>query len=648
MGFLNLTLPQLLTVFVPLAAALVALYFYDRSRRRLTVSTLRFWPRRPAPPVTRRHRKIQQPWSLALQLLATLLLLLAIADLRFGVFGGEPRRHAIILDQSAAMRYRLDDGSGGVWMDLAKAQALAYLDALPGSDEAALIAAEAAPAVTVAYTADRGALRDAIEALEPGWTALDLEAALDLARSSMLLAAGDDAAAAAGEVVYIGPGRIPENAPAVAASASIPYLRVISIGGEIDDAGVGLLAARRSPADPSRWNVTLEALNDSSAPRQVRVLFEFEGRRLGERTLELPAHGASEIDFRIRTEQAGALRARLEIDDALPENNEALIELPALERLALRIDTVRPNAWRDLLAANPLIEPLFDARRAPALRIADLTVRAESPELEAQIWVRPGAAVSPVPLAREVSNALVTAWSPDHAVTAGVRDADVRLSRASVLRPEVGDVVLAEIAEGPVAVARERDGRRLIVLGFDPLAPELANRLAGPLLFANAVGWFAPESFQTTEIQARAPGTAEVELGAALQNETRVSAESGAAPTWLWRGDGLRLFSDTPGVLRVRTPYQDSRIAMTLPAPARGRWSPPEAARTGIPASSADLAGLELWPWLALLALALLALDWALFGRGTRRISTVGAVSTLSTGISIVGDEEPVREEVLR
>ena len=103
MDLLNLTLGQFLAVFVPLAGGLVALYFYDRSRRRLVVSTLRFWPRRPAPPKTRRHKKLQQPLSLLLQLLAILLLLLAVADLRLGSFGGPPRHHVLILETSAWM-----------------------------------------------------------------------------------------------------------------------------------------------------------------------------------------------------------------------------------------------------------------------------------------------------------------------------------------------------------------------------------------------------------------------------------------------------------------------------------------------------------------------------------------------------------------
>ena len=43
MYFLNLTLAQFLTVFGIISVVSVALYLLDRSRRKLVVSTLRFW-----------------------------------------------------------------------------------------------------------------------------------------------------------------------------------------------------------------------------------------------------------------------------------------------------------------------------------------------------------------------------------------------------------------------------------------------------------------------------------------------------------------------------------------------------------------------------------------------------------------------------
>ena len=100
MGLLNLALGQLLGIFLPIAGLLVALYFYDRSRRRVLVSTLRFWPRRPAPAVRQRHKRIQHPLSLLLQLVALLLLLLAIADPRPNVPGVAARQRIVLFDTS--------------------------------------------------------------------------------------------------------------------------------------------------------------------------------------------------------------------------------------------------------------------------------------------------------------------------------------------------------------------------------------------------------------------------------------------------------------------------------------------------------------------------------------------------------------------
>ncbi len=100
---LNLTLGQFLAVFGSVSAVMLALYLLDRSRRRQVVSTLRFWVSAEQPTVVARRRRIQQPWSLLLQLASMALLLLAIAQLRLGAPASAPRDHVLILDTSAWM-----------------------------------------------------------------------------------------------------------------------------------------------------------------------------------------------------------------------------------------------------------------------------------------------------------------------------------------------------------------------------------------------------------------------------------------------------------------------------------------------------------------------------------------------------------------
>src|SRR5574340_78450 len=106
MFFLNLTLPEFLALLGSLSGVVVTLYLLDRMRKKHTVATLRFFTASEKPPVLKHRRKLQQPWSLVLQLLSLLLLLLAIAQLRWGSAARAARDHVLILDASAWMNAR--------------------------------------------------------------------------------------------------------------------------------------------------------------------------------------------------------------------------------------------------------------------------------------------------------------------------------------------------------------------------------------------------------------------------------------------------------------------------------------------------------------------------------------------------------------
>jgi hypothetical protein len=68
---------------------------------------------------------------------------------------------------------------------------------------------------------------------------------------------------------------------------------------------------------------------------------------------------------------------------------------------------------------------------------------------------------------------------------------------------------------------------------------------------------------------------------------------------------------------------------MTLPAPGRVAWEPPATVRRGIP-DSAAISSTVFWPWMALLAVALLFVDWRLFGDPARLAAAPAAGEALS------------------
>src|SRR5947199_7128675 len=179
MYFLNLSVLQFLAVFGSISAISVALYLLDRSRRKLVVSTLRFWVASEQPAVAARRRRIQQPWSLILQLVSMGLLLLAIAQLRLGTPAQAGRDHVIVLDTSSWMAAR---SGGRTLMDQARQRARQYLRALPLRDRVMLVRADALATPATAFEPDHQKVEAAIQASEPGATALNLDQALSFAR----------------------------------------------------------------------------------------------------------------------------------------------------------------------------------------------------------------------------------------------------------------------------------------------------------------------------------------------------------------------------------------------------------------------------------------------------------------------------------
>src|SRR5204863_859828 len=153
MFFFNLTFVQFAALLGSISTVVVALYLLDRSRRKQTVATLRFWVTAEQPTVVSPRKKIQQPLSLLLQLVSICLLLLAIAQLRLGSQGSTPFDHVLILETSAWMGARLartQAGAPQTLMDEARARARGYVRTLPAGDRVMLVRADALAAPATA------------------------------------------------------------------------------------------------------------------------------------------------------------------------------------------------------------------------------------------------------------------------------------------------------------------------------------------------------------------------------------------------------------------------------------------------------------------------------------------------------------------
>jgi von Willebrand factor type A domain/Aerotolerance regulator N-terminal len=618
MYFLNLGLGELIGLVGAISAGVVALYLLDRSKRRQLVATLRFWTAADVRTELKHRRRIQQPWSLLLQLLSIALLLLAVAGPRWG--GGEDagRDHVLILDTSAWMGARARQGT---LMDEARASARTYLKSLPSSDRVMLVRADALATPATAFESNHDTLENAIRQSQAGASALNLEQAFQFAERAQKLQSRK-----AGEIVFVGAGRVAENE---AGFAAIPAnLRVLPVASPQENVGIRKIGLRRSPATPDSWDIFVAVKNYGQKPRDIDLAIQFGGAPAGSKQMTIKPGAEEQATFSYKTRVAGYLEARIlysgGVRDVFPQDDRAVIELPAQKPLRVVVYSAEPELLRPLFASNPQIEATFLplSGYGPAAQADVVVLDRFAPPVRPQtnaIYLQPPASNSPVPVRAGPSAMKLERWRSEEPLAAGLHTKDTQLESAETFTTGPSDTIVADATQGPVIVARMNAAgdAKVAVIGFQPLKTSMKYELATPVLIANILRWMSPETFRRWEVQGGSVGTVTVPVDKGVDPASmRVITEDNRPLPFTIEGDALRFFAGAPGTVRVMNRDRETVYSLTLPDVGDTLWRAPANVRHGIPRGSVTQASItDLWPWLASLGGLGLLIDWLWFGR---------------------------------
>src|ERR1700685_802073 len=355
MFFLNLSLPEFLTILGSLSGLVTALYLLDRMRKHHTVATLRFFAAAEKPPVLKHRRKLQQPWSLLLQLISLLLLLLAIAQLRFGSPVRYSRDHVLILDVSPWMAARFGPNR---LIDQARLAARNYVNALPLADRVMVVRAGVLATPALLFESDRKKIQLAINQTQPGAASLNLPGALDFAERAQRVQAQRP-----GEIVFIGAARIPSDEAARLNASNLDppsNFRFIPIAGPTEHVGLRKISVHRAMDDADTWEVFVAAKNYGTAPRSTPTVVNFGGAPVATHRFELKPGVEESFSFHFKTRAAGWLEARLAPQDAsFRQDSRAILELPARGVAPVTIYSAEPDLLRPIFTAIPGIQASF-------------------------------------------------------------------------------------------------------------------------------------------------------------------------------------------------------------------------------------------------------------------------------------------------
>jgi len=495
---MSLLMPAALGLLL-LAIPITLLYLLRQRRRHVRVSSLMFWDQVLKEQYSITSRTRLRKWlSLLAQLLFLALVTLAIARPQFSGEAFQPRRYVIVVDASASMNAREEDGQTRFGM--ATERAKEFVRSMRAGDTALLAVLTDGIVVAAPLTESKQALLDAIETLEPSHT----EGHLDSVR---VLLEGLPAYAHETYAVLISDGAFDRDSPALADGLQERTVFALNpIGTRPDNAGITAIGARALPNAPREAEILLTVLNASDTPVSAPAEIYIDGILSDAREVAL---GPGEERTLVLRQLAGGGRVaevRLDLDDALPDDNRAFALLPEYRPINVLLVTPGNLFLESALETDPLVS-VFMASPRDHLVLAEggygtsgfdaaILDRAgealEAPVPAENVWyIGQWPDDAPVVRAPMPGETLVTEWARTHPMLLGVNPEGILIEQGQALQfdPPVAPMLIA--LGSPVAALQASEARRTLYQSFDFTRSDWPLRTAFPIFVSQAVRFLA-------------------------------------------------------------------------------------------------------------------------------------------------------------
>ncbi len=614
MGFLT---PLFLAV-AGLAVPIVVLYMLKLRRREVEVSSTYLWQ------MVLRDREANAPWQrlrrnllLLVQLLLLALLVLALARPFLPVSGVARGLVIVLLDASASMQ--ATDVAPNRF-EAARQAVRDLIDTLPADSRMTLIVVGEQPQVLASALADKATLRQSLALAAPGLSAGDWNAAFALASGAART--GNPAETS---TVIISDGGLPADLPPLAGD-----VRYVPVGLSARNLGLEALSLR---AGVSGVELFARIVNYGETALPATLSLFIGDLLFTSQAINVAAGQAYDFSLSDLPEQLAVYTVQLTAvgqataspdDFPLDDVAWAVYQPPAAGR-ALLVAPAGNLFLQNMLAATPGLQAQrlvsFTTALDPSFNLYVLdSVSPTLPISNAEVLL-----VNPLndqflPIGGVFTNTAITRVASDDPLMRYVDFSAVRILRARQVTVPVGWRVLVEAEGGPLVLAGTLNGRRMAVFTFRLQDSDLPLQLAFPILMANLLDYLAPgqafrapDGLRPGEALTLKPAGGDRVLAVVAPNGTQYQAAANEQ-------DVLFTATDQLGVYQVVSNQNFlGAFVVNLFSPQEANIRPAENIRVGAAqvgsAPPAALGQMELWPWLAALALAVLGGEWWLYHR---------------------------------
>ncbi|MBX3080294.1 MAG: VWA domain-containing protein [Anaerolineae bacterium] len=601
-----------------LSIPVILLYMLRLRRREVQVSSTFLWQQ------ILRDREANAPWQklrrnllLLLQLIILLALVFSLARPYIEVPTVTTGRIALLLDASASMNAT---DLGVTRFEAAKQQAVNIIDSLTPGDTLAVIRVGTAPEMVENYTNDWVKLREVINGLQPSKSTADWNAALTLAAAG---AVGADKFT----IILISDGGLPNDL-----AASYGDVKFIPVGSSASNVAITALAPADDPIKGAQ--VYARLTNYGTQPADVIFTLNLDGQLAKALPYTVPATSSTDIvisdipaefhrvEAQISRPSTSNIPDYLDLDDtAWATYNPVAAQRAIIFSSGNRFLEQGLNSFPDWkvsrgsldtgIPTDPFDLYVFDGWLPSNLPDANLLI------------IDPPSDTPLFQVGAKTDKTKITSVLADDPRTRYLKFNDVNIREFKTISAGNWAQPLVSAEGGPLILAGTVDTRRVALITFALRDSDLPLKIAWPILLANLTSWYKQPRAISLDGNVQ-PGQAISIQPIPDSTTVRVNRPDGATTTFTVN-QPLIVYADTPlsGIYTVDI-YRGSQIVQQE-AFAVNLFDQDEsniAVRTPTfgstkltVAAQEEVGQREFWPWIALVALLILIVEWWVYHR---------------------------------
>ncbi len=610
----------------PLALAFAAtipvvIVFYLLKRKRVVrlVSSTVLWQKFLAETqASAPFQKLRKNWLLILQIILLVLAVFALSRPYFATKAKSSSLRVIILDASASMQATDESPSR---FEKARADALKWVDSLRDNDKMVVLLAGANTEVKQPETADKSALRRAIQSCQSSDAPARLGSALKIADS--LVRNYETSKESNPEIHLFSDGAVPELADFENKALPLIYHRV---GKGNNNVGITTLDARANPEDATQRAIYTSVVNFSSNNVSTELELLFENRLVDARSISLkPGENSPQI-FLAGQPRDGVFTVRISAKDDLAVDNQASIVSLLPKPVNILLVSKGNRLLEKALRASPKVELASASNLTDDAAGFDFVVL---DDVVPVVWPKKNVLAIHVANTNwfdswsEVEGPAIVDWKSTHPLLRYASFDNVQVVSSLAVKTPSWAVSLVDAPQTPLILAGELKKQRIVWVGFDVLESHWPLRISFPIFIANAVDWLNPANAKNSQLLVKAGEAFRLSLPQPVSS-AEISLPDGARKTLALDADANEIvFGETlrQGTYRLHAGTNDAVFCVNLLDAAESNIKPREELQLGkyakVTATTVQRANMELWRSIAAIALLVLLFEWWYYHRRT-------------------------------